>query len=153
MGESKTRKRRVGIIGNGHLGQFLRHELTKSDQFTVEKIWNRSEDERENVLPLTELNEENLKDIDLVIEVAHPQVVENFAALILKHADFFVSLLLLDQYLLHLIQIGSPTALANKQLYDTIQGLLKTHNERAVYIPSGAFWGASDVKVNRCTCL
>ncbi|KAI6176392.1 Aspartate dehydrogenase domain-containing protein [Aphelenchoides bicaudatus] len=131
MGESKTRKRRVGIIGNGHLGQFLRHELTKSDQFTVEKIWNRSEDERENVLPLTELNEENLKDIDLVIEVAHPQVVENFAALILKHADFF---------------IGSPTALANKQLYDTIQGLLKTHNERAVYIPSGAFWGASDVK-------
>jgi predicted dinucleotide-utilizing enzyme len=92
MSDSKQRKRRVGIIGNGHLGQFLRHELNKSDKFTVSKVWNRSEDEQEKVLPLTELTDEHLKDIDLVIEVAHPQVVENFAALILKHCDFFVSL-------------------------------------------------------------
>lgn len=112
----KNRKRRVGIIGNGHLGQFLRHELTKSDRFSVEMVWNRSEDEQDKVLPLTEITEESLKNIDLgrslstdrlqicmypkaiitqsvsVIEVAHPQVVENFAGIILKHADFFVGI-------------------------------------------------------------
>jgi predicted dinucleotide-utilizing enzyme len=84
-------KRRVGIIGNGHLGQFLRHELSKSDQFVVQRVWNRTEDPNENVLPLSDLVEENLQDIDLVIEVAHPQLVQNYASLILKHADFFVS--------------------------------------------------------------
>lgn len=119
MGDTTDRKRRVGIIGNGHLGQFLRHELSKSDKFTVEKVWNRSEDERENVLPLTELTEENLKDIDLVIEVAHPQIVENFAAIILKHADFFVSsyeiweIILLFPRLVHLLL--SPTSNSTTQ--------------------------------------
>lgn len=112
---SEIKKRRVGIIGYGHLGQFLRHELSKSDQFSVERIWNRSEgvdlktivskptfiflDEQEKVLPLTELTDQNLKDIDLIIEVAHPIVVENFASLILKHCDFFVSSLKILKFL------------------------------------------------------
>ncbi|KAI6233670.1 Aspartate dehydrogenase domain-containing protein [Aphelenchoides fujianensis] len=129
-GEPK-RKKRIGIIGNGHIGQFLRHELGKDSRFVVQRVWNRTEDEHEQVLPLSELIPEKLTDIDLVIEVAHPQVVENYAALILKHADLF---------------IGSPTALADKQLYTSIQQELKQHPERAVFIPAGAFWGANDVK-------
>jgi predicted dinucleotide-utilizing enzyme len=92
MANFKSHKKRVGIIGNGHLGQFLRHELNKSDKFEVVTVWNRSEDENEHVLPLTDLTDERLKDIDLVIEVAHPQVVESFATLVLKHCDFFVCL-------------------------------------------------------------
>lgn len=31
-------------------------------------------------------------------------------------------------------------------MYNTIQDLLKKHSSRAVYIPSGAFWGSNDVK-------
>ncbi|KAI6235954.1 Aspartate dehydrogenase domain-containing protein [Aphelenchoides besseyi] len=125
-----TTKKRIGIIGNGHIGkstalsyklsvwisgQFLRHELSKDSRFVVQRVWNRTEDEHEKVLPL----------------IAHPQVVENYAALILKHADLF---------------IGSPTALADKQLYDSIQNVLKQDSQRAVFIPAGAFWGSNDVK-------
>ncbi|KAI6214544.1 Methyltransferase [Aphelenchoides besseyi] len=55
----------------------------------IKRVWNRTEDEHEKVLPLSDLVPEKLQDIDLVIEVAHPQVVENYAALILKHADLF----------------------------------------------------------------
>ncbi|KAI6200892.1 Methyltransferase [Aphelenchoides besseyi] len=95
------------------------------------RVWNRTEDEHEKVLPLSDLLPEKLQDVDLVIEVAHPQVVENYAALILKHADLF---------------IGSPTALADKQLYDSIQTVLREHSRRAVFIPAGAFWGSNDVK-------
>ncbi|CAD5219819.1 unnamed protein product [Bursaphelenchus xylophilus] len=123
--------KRVGIIGYGHIGQFLKIELAKRKEFVVQRIWNRTEDEKENVLPLTELTAERLEDIDLVIEVAHPTIVENYGGLILRHADFF---------------IGSPTALADKTLFDTLQGLLKVHPDRAVFVPSGAFWGSNDVK-------
>lgn len=36
--------------------------------------------------------------------------------------------------------------MANSQLYSSIEELLKKHKNRAVYIPSGAFWGGNDVK-------
>ncbi|KAI6214580.1 Methyltransferase [Aphelenchoides besseyi] len=48
--------------------------------------------------------------------------------------------------LARLIKIGSPTALADKQLYDSIQNVLKQDSQRAVFIPAGAFWGSNDVK-------
>lgn len=45
-------------------------ELAKQPSlFIIQRIWNRTEDEAENVLPLTELNAASLAGIDLVIEV------------------------------------------------------------------------------------
>ncbi|KAF7625990.1 hypothetical protein Mgra_00009839 [Meloidogyne graminicola] len=72
-------QKRIGIIGFGHLGQFLKIELSKSPYFSLEKIWNRTEDFNEDVLPLSELNDQNLKNIDLVIEVSHPDIIHNYA--------------------------------------------------------------------------
>lgn len=80
----KSTKKRIGIIGFGHLGlkivkfnleiinilgQFLKVEIAKSEEFLLEKIWNRTEDVEEGVLALSELNSENLEGLDLVIEV------------------------------------------------------------------------------------
>lgn len=84
--------KRVGIIGYGHLGQFLRVELSKRpEQFEVRRLWNRTEDEQEGVRPLADLRADTLDDLDLVIEVAHPDIVRHHGALILRHCDFFVS--------------------------------------------------------------
>lgn len=57
----------------------------------MDRIWNRTEEEKENVLPLSELTPESLKDIDMVVEVAHPSIVQKYAGLILEHSDLFVS--------------------------------------------------------------
>uniref|UniRef100_A0A915CSP5 Aspartate dehydrogenase domain-containing protein n=1 Tax=Ditylenchus dipsaci TaxID=166011 RepID=A0A915CSP5_9BILA len=124
--------KRIGIIGYGHLGQFLRIELSKSpSKFTIKKIWNRTEEEKENVLPLTELNESSLADIDLVIEVAHPDVIHEFGKMILGKADLF---------------IGSPTALATQTTLDGLQERLIENKHRSVFVPSGALWGANDIQ-------
>ncbi|TKR76715.1 hypothetical protein L596_017820 [Steinernema carpocapsae] len=123
-------KKRVGIIGYGHLGQFLSVELRKNQNFEICKIWNRTEDEKEHVLPLTKLDEENLKCCDLVIEVAHPDIVHQYASTILQYCNLFV---------------GSPTALANQKTYDGIKDLVKKHN-RSVFVPAGAFWGSMDIQ-------
>lgn len=95
------------------------------------KIWNRTPIENENVLPLTDLTEENLKDLDLVIEVAHPQIVQDYAGLILNCTNLF---------------IGSPTALADDVTFKTINEKLKQNPERRVFVPAGAFWGGADIQ-------
>uniref|UniRef100_A0A914Y2G2 D-isomer specific 2-hydroxyacid dehydrogenase NAD-binding domain-containing protein n=1 Tax=Panagrolaimus superbus TaxID=310955 RepID=A0A914Y2G2_9BILA len=81
--------RKIGIIGYGHLGEFLSVELKNRQEFDVVKIWNRTPIENENVLPLEDITDETLKDLDLVIEVAHPQIVQDYAELILNHTNFF----------------------------------------------------------------
>lgn len=82
-------------------------------------------------MPLTELTATSLQDIDLVIEVAHPDVIHAHAKLILEHADLF---------------IGSPTALANQATFDVVQEALKRNRNRSVFVPSGALWGANDIQ-------
>ncbi|PAV63151.1 hypothetical protein WR25_12407 [Diploscapter pachys] len=120
----------LGIIGYGHLGQFLVHELSKVPEFEVVKKWNRTPRPEDHVLPLEEINEKNLEDIDLVIEVADPSVIKKYSDLILRHCDLFV---------------GSPTALADKDTFNSLKNLSKQFN-RSVYVPAGAFWGGNDIQ-------
>uniref|UniRef100_A0A1I8BDH7 Aspartate dehydrogenase n=1 Tax=Meloidogyne hapla TaxID=6305 RepID=A0A1I8BDH7_MELHA len=130
--QKQNYQKRIGIIGFGHLGQFLKIELSKSPEFALQKIWNRTEDPNEGVLPLSELNEENLKEIDLIIEVSHPDIIHNYANIILKHADLF---------------IGSVTALAVEKTYNDIKAATqRQEGNRSVFIPSGALWGSRDIQ-------
>ena len=41
------------------------------------------------------------------------------------------------------VKIGSPSALADKNLYDS---LLSAADPHSLYIPSGAFWGGEDIR-------
>uniref|UniRef100_A0A1I7W7B2 NAD_binding_3 domain-containing protein n=1 Tax=Heterorhabditis bacteriophora TaxID=37862 RepID=A0A1I7W7B2_HETBA len=70
------------------------------------------------------------REVDLVVEVAHPKIVDQYAVTILESCDFF---------------IGSPSSLADKSLYDSIQHTANL-NRRSVFIPSGAFWGGTDIQ-------
>uniref|UniRef100_A0A0M3IQI0 Aspartate dehydrogenase domain-containing protein n=1 Tax=Ascaris lumbricoides TaxID=6252 RepID=A0A0M3IQI0_ASCLU len=68
--------------------------------------------------------------VDLVIEVAHPSIINSFGVLILKHADLF---------------IGSSTALADNVLYDALTHSATASNRR-LFVPTGAFWGSRDIQ-------
>ena len=113
------------------LGEFLSEELRNRKEFKVEKIWNRTEIEKENVLPLTQITPENLQGLDLVIEVAHPQIIEDYGSLILEHTNLLV---------------GSPTALANETLFNAMKEKLKQFPDRRLFVPAGAFWGGDDIQ-------
>ncbi len=136
---------RIGILGFGHLGQFLcthfERERTKSTRdFDLVFIWNRSKaiftkyDQEINRGLIVSTVQEGLQRLpDLVVEVAHPDVIKTYAEQILDVCDLF---------------IGSPTALA----YAPLEAKLRKksmESGQVVYIASGAFWGADDiVKMN-----
>lgn len=132
---------RIGILGFGHLGQFLcthfERERTKPTRdFDLVFIWNRTPsifakyDKELNQGLIVNTIQEGLQRLpDLVIEVAHPDVIKNYAEQILDVCDLF---------------IGSPTALA----YAPLEAKLKKkslESGQVVYIASGAFWGSEDI--------
>ena len=127
---------RVGVIGYGNLGQYLANfilnEGAKHD-LELDFIWNRSVDKVKDVKEdciLKEISDVNSRRVDLIVEVAHPQVTQDYGVLFLSVANLF---------------IGSPTALADKKCETKLREASKTYN-RAVYVPSGAFWGAQDIQ-------
>uniref|UniRef100_A0A914CIT3 Aspartate dehydrogenase domain-containing protein n=2 Tax=Acrobeloides nanus TaxID=290746 RepID=A0A914CIT3_9BILA len=71
------------------------------------------------------------KGLDMVIEVAHPDIIKEYAKIILEHTNLF---------------IGSPTALADQTTYDAIKEKLNSHPTRSVFVPAGAFWGSNDIQ-------
>jgi len=101
--------------------------------FRVCRVWNRTVDDAQHdqqVYPLETITSHVLKDIDLVIEVAHPDIVKQYATLILQHCHFF---------------IGSLTAFSDQSLLREAIQTAKEH-DRHIFVPVGALWGAGDVK-------
>ena len=147
---TKTRPLRIGILGFGHLGQFIyryfeneRHESRY--HFDLVFIWNRSKtifstyDKELNQELIVSTVEEGLERLpDLVVEVAHPDIIEIYAEKILDTCDLF---------------IGSPTALSNASLEKMLRK--KTvESGHTIYIGIGAFWGAEDIaKMNEQNTL
>nr|XP_028559523.1 putative L-aspartate dehydrogenase isoform X1 [Podarcis muralis] len=131
------RRRRVGIVGYGHLGQYLVKQLQDDGLrhgLELAFVWNRDARKLVGTVP-EELQLGKLTDFlerraDVIIEVAHPCIVQDHGESFLKAADFMV---------------GSPTALAD---LDTELKLRKASREagHTLYIPSGALWGGQDIQ-------
>jgi aspartate dehydrogenase len=146
----KIKPVRIGIIGFGHLGQFIythfenEHKKSVYD-YDVMFIWNRSKDifskydkEIKQELIVSTIEEGLQRSPDLVIEVAHPDIIQTYAEKILDVCDLF---------------IGSPTALALASL-ETALRKKTMESGRAIYIGTGAFWGADDIaKMNERNTL
>lgn len=147
---TKIQPLRVGLLGFGHLGQFIyqhiKNERSKStNDFDIVFIWNRSKDifskydeELDQNLIVSTVEEGLQRSPELIIEVAHPNVIENYGEKILDVCDLF---------------IGSPTAFANASLEIALRK--KTvESGHVVYIGTGAFWGAEDInKMNERNAL
>ncbi|XP_017542308.1 putative L-aspartate dehydrogenase [Pygocentrus nattereri] len=128
---------RVGIVGYGHLGQFLVDRIQKKGLaagLSLAFVWNRNADKLIESVPkdliLTNLSEFTQIKADLIVEVCHPQIVKDFGVRFLSHANFLV---------------GSPSALSDSQLDKELRLTAKKHG-KTLYVPSGALWGGQDIQ-------
>ncbi|KAG9264261.1 putative L-aspartate dehydrogenase [Astyanax mexicanus] len=128
---------RVGIVGYGHLGQFLVDHIQREGlgvDFGLAFVWNRNADKLSDSVPkdliLTNLSEFTHKKADLIVEVCHPQIVKEFGVHFLAHANLLV---------------GSPSALSDSQLNQELRCSAQKHGN-TLYVPSGALWGGQDIQ-------
>ncbi|XP_029781651.1 putative L-aspartate dehydrogenase isoform X2 [Suricata suricatta] len=110
--------RKVGVVGYGRLGQSLvSHLLTQGPELGLELVfvWNRDPGRMAGSVPPS-LQLQNLAALrerhpDLVVEVAHPQIIQKSGAQILRYANLLV---------------GSPSALADQATEQRLQSLRVT---------------------------
>ncbi|KAL3856234.1 hypothetical protein ACJMK2_011011 [Sinanodonta woodiana] len=125
-------KKRVGVVGYGHLGKFLVEKILSQDDLSLAFVWNRTVSAIGSEVPtdciLTDLENFAEKGADLIVEVAHPSITSEFGAKFLKNADYM---------------IGSPTALASSELQQQLYAAAQIHG---LYVPSGALWGGEDIR-------
>jgi len=140
---SSSHKFRVGIVGFGHLGQFLYEKICTdalvSSNLEVGFVWNRTKDKIMSYagpspvpssLVLEKLEDVSKFHVDVIAEVSHPDIAKEYGLSMLEHADIF---------------IGSPTALADESFESKLREAAN-HGKHGVYIPSGALWGADDIQ-------
>uniref|UniRef100_UPI00398E9CB9 aspartate dehydrogenase domain-containing protein isoform X1 n=1 Tax=Pristiophorus japonicus TaxID=55135 RepID=UPI00398E9CB9 len=133
--DGKTR--RIGIIGFGHLGQYLTAMIEEDGpQHSLELafVWNRNQKKmkgkvREEV-QLEDLSQFVERCADLILEVAHPQIAKDYGDEFLKYADFMV---------------GSPTALAEQGVDSRCREAARRYRH-TLYVPRGALWGGEDIQ-------
>jgi len=121
---------RIGVVGYGHLGQYLVENIAKHPDLELAWVWNRSDlkGKVEQKYILKDLADCASGNPDVIVEVAHPDITKQFGAKFLATADFM---------------IGSPTALADVDLETSLATAASTHG---LYIPSGALWGGEDIR-------
>ncbi|KYO39899.1 aspartate dehydrogenase domain-containing protein [Alligator mississippiensis] len=131
------RRRRVGIVGFGHLGQYLVQRLQDDGlQLGLELafVWNRDSRKLQGQVPsmlqLLDLAGVPQRAVDLVIEVAHPCIAQEHGEAFLAHADFMV---------------GSPTALADHATETRLREAAR-RGGHTLYVPRGALWGGEDIQ-------
>lgn len=89
------------------------------------------------------------RDASLIVEVCHPSIVKQYGEKFLKHCDFMVgkeeSVFKVNKNCIRFCKVGSPTALADEKVEIIMKNTTKENNTR-LFIATGAFWGASDIK-------
>lgn len=128
---ARVKMRRVGIVGYGHLGKYLVEKIQENPDLDLAFVWNRSPAALEGFqqdLILQDLKDFSKRNADLIVEVAHPDITKEWGPRFLEEADFM---------------IGSPTALSSQELETSLRGAAIKHG---LYVPSGAFWGAEDIR-------
>lgn len=121
----------MGVVGFGHLGQYLVQQIEEHASLELAFVWNRTPSALDGIQK--DLILENLSDFadrkaDLIVEVAHPNITKQWGATFLGAADYM---------------IGSPTALSDAALETELRKAAVSHG---LYVPSGAFWGGEDIK-------
>ncbi|KAL4658286.1 putative L-aspartate dehydrogenase [Arapaima gigas] len=131
------RQMAVGIVGYGHLGQYLVEQILAEGEkvgLHLAFVWNRNLERLRSSVPeeliLEQLSNFPDRSADVIVEVCHPHIVKEFGEMFLAHAQFLV---------------GSPSALSDPQLNRQLRQAAE-HHRRTLYIPSGALWGGQDIQ-------
>uniref|UniRef100_A0A8C6UJS3 Aspartate dehydrogenase domain-containing protein n=1 Tax=Neogobius melanostomus TaxID=47308 RepID=A0A8C6UJS3_9GOBI len=125
--ESSTSPLRIGVVGYGHLGQFLVEQLLSEGPglgLKLEFVWNRNADKLGGVVSdefiLGDLSSFAERQCDVIVEVCHPQIVKEFGVQFLSKSHFMV---------------GSPSALSDTELNHTLRQAAQRHG-RTLYVLS-----------------
>ncbi|XP_033826629.1 aspartate dehydrogenase domain-containing protein [Periophthalmus magnuspinnatus] len=134
---SSTRSLRIGVVGYGHLGQFLVEKiLSEGPEVGLELafVWNRNPDKFKGVVAeefvLQDLSSFAERRSDVIVEVCHPHIVKEFGVRFLSKSHFMV---------------GSPSALSDSALNQNLREAAQRYN-KTLYVPSGALWGGQDIQ-------
>lgn len=131
-------RRRIGLIGFGHVGQHVYREIRARPELGLEIafVHNRSREKLSDVPEAFVLGRlEDLADrqADLVVEMAHPDISRLYGETILDHADYMVL---------------STTALADAALHERlIDRALK--RGRRLFLSHGALVGVQELEEAR----
>ncbi|KAM8844010.1 aspartate dehydrogenase domain-containing protein isoform 2-T2 [Spinachia spinachia] len=135
--DTSSFSQRVGVVGYGHLGQYLVERILKDGDalgLTLAFVWNRNCEKLKGFVPdeliLGDLSSFADRRCDVVVEVCHPQIVKEFGSFFLSRSHFMV---------------GSPSALSDPDLNQKLQQSARRHS-RTLYVPSGALWGGQDIQ-------
>jgi aspartate dehydrogenase len=133
---------KIGLIGCGSIGNFLLEKLNKEKLFPDYEVCSVFDERDSRMLKLQNLSEayefKTFQDlnqflqsgIDLVVECANIQTVNDYAVRIVEQKDLL------------LISIG---ALANLSLYNELKSVSKLNGTK-IYLPSGAIGGLDVIK-------
>ena len=136
------RKRRVGVLGCGALGEYLIRFLARHDALELSFAWNRTDARLDALVaagavpPSARCGSGELAGAvsrfgaDVVIEVCHPDVTAAHGDAVLRAGADFVC--------------GSPTALADASLLAALLAA-SAAGGGGLYVPAGALWGARDI--------
>jgi aspartate dehydrogenase len=132
------RKRRIGILGYGKLGQHLVSSLLNDSDVRRENelvfVWNRKVERLHGSVPaaliLEEIGDYRSHSPDLVVEVAHPKITNEWGTVFLESCDYFS---------------GSPTAFADLSVETAMRRAAANSHGFGLYIPRGALPGMEDV--------
>jgi aspartate dehydrogenase len=131
-------KKRIGLIGYGIIGKAI-HEMIKQNPengMEVVFIHDISTDSLKDIskeLILEDISKFDIRNTDLVIEVAHPDVTRKWGDVILKKCDYI---------------FVSTTVLADKGMIEKIEETTKKYRTRA-YVPHGGVIGMDALFENR----
>lgn len=131
-------KRRIGLVGFGKLGQFIARAVNEdpdiSRDFELAFVWNRSPSTMDGLVApqvqLLELSSFHERNPDVIVEVAHPAITNEFGPRFLAHCDYMA---------------GSPTAFATLQIETALRTAASAPNNHGLYIPRGALPGLEEV--------
>ena len=141
------------MITNLFLGQYLVEQIqTHGNVYKLQLgfVWNRTKSQLlkskiDSLLILDHLEQFVNYDVDIIVEAAHPSITKKFGHKFIQHCDYLVKMtFLIVEITNHFLnQIGSPSALADSET----EHLLKSNSKKfGIFIPSGALWGANDIR-------
>ncbi|XP_028267688.1 aspartate dehydrogenase domain-containing protein [Parambassis ranga] len=137
MAASSSSPVRIGVVGYGHLGQYLVERILTDGPglgLTLGFVWNRNIDKLRGSVPdelmLADLSSFAERRCDVIVEVCHPQIVKDFGLRFMSQCH---------------LMVGSPSALSDPDLNQKLRQAAQKYG-RTLYVPSGALWGGQDIQ-------
>ncbi len=128
--------KRIGLAGFGFIGRFIYDRLADSKEIKVAAVWNRNPAKIVGVEPdiiCPRLEDLGARDLDLVVEAAHPQVVRELWPHLTSGAD---------------LMIASMTTLADQDFRRRMQ-VEAQQRKIKVFLPHGAVLGLDGLRDGR----